>query len=208
MHRRSFPAWCVAAAVLFWATGASADDQLIGTVIAVRGEVFRQAGPDRQALTSRQPVHLADTIIAGGGKAKILLNDGSIVSIGENSRLALAQYQSVGNRLTTRLHLFEGVLRLFVNRSTAGGRFEIESETAVAAVRGTDWLIEAVPDRTGVAIIQGVVAVSGLGPHQQATVLLEKPGDGVDVRRGEPPGAVHPWSRERFDTLSAHASFD
>jgi hypothetical protein len=199
---------CLAAAFLLRAGCAFAEDALIGTVIGLRGAVFREAGGHRQALTLRAPLHVTDTVVAAAGKVEILLNDGSIVTIGENSRLALAQYQSVANGRTTLLHLFGGVLRVFVNRATAGGEFEIETETAVAAVRGTDWLMEAVPGRTGVAIIHGVVAVSGRGAERQAVAVLEKPGDGVDVASGKPPGPVHPWSRERFAATLARASLE
>ena len=205
---RSYVPWCVAAAFLLWAAGASAADVLIGTVIGVRGAVFRENRSERQALTSRQPVHLGDTIIAEDGKAEILLNDGSIVSVGAKSRLVLSQYKSVSNGLTTRFRLLRGVLRLFVNRATSGGEFEIETETAVAAVRGTDWLMEVVPGRTSVAILHGIIAVSGVGAHQNAVVLLEKPGDGIDVTMGEAPGPVHPWSRERLAAVLARASFN
>lgn len=206
---RSFRSWCAVAVVLLWTAAAAAAEPPIGEVIGVRGAVFLATGAGREALKPRQPVHRADTIIAEAGKAKILLNDGSIISVGNDSRLRLSQYQGTATGgLMIRLRLLDGVLRLFVNRATAGGGFEIDTETAVAAVRGTDWLIEVVPGRTGVAIIKGVVAVSGVGPQQHAVVLLQRSGDGVDVRRGEPPGPVHPWSHDRFAATLARASFD
>ncbi len=205
---RSFSPWCVAAVFLLWAASASAADLIIGTAIGVRGVVLRESGGERQALKPHDAVHLGDTIVAEDGKAEILLNDGSIVSVGAKSRLVLSQYKSVSNALTTRFHLFEGVLRLFVNRATAGGEFEIETETAVAAVRGTDWLMEVVPGRTGVAILHGIIAVSGVGAQRNAVVVLQKPGDGVDVKIGEAPGPIHPWSRERLAAVLARASFN
>lgn len=205
---RSFASGSAVAVLLLWTAGTAAAESPIGEVLGVRGAVFLAAGAGREALIPRQPVHRADTIIAQDGKAEILLNDGSIISVGSNSRLQLSQYEGTANgRLMARLRLLDGVLRLFVNRATGGGVFEIETETAVAAVRGTDWLIEAVPGRTGVAIIKGTIAVSGVGAQRQAVVLLQRPGDGVDVRRGEPPGPVHPWSHDRFAATLARATF-
>ncbi len=208
--RRSQPVavFCLAAIFCLWAGGARSADIVIGSVIALRGDVSLEAGTEHRALALRDPVRLADTIVSGAGKAKIALNDGSIISIGENSRLVLQEYRSVTNAMRTRLHLIEGVLRLFVNRAIAGGQFEIESETAVAAVRGTDFLIDAKAETTGVAVIDGIVMVSGRGPQAQSSVLLEKPGEGVDVPRGGPPGPVRPWSAQRFGTTLARATLE
>ena len=198
----------LAAVLLLWTDAASAADVIIGSVLAVRGEVWREDGATHEALTAREPLHPADTIVSGAGKAKISLNDGSIISIGENSRVSLAEYQSVSNGLRTRLRLLAGALRLLVNRITAGGQFEIETDTALAAVRGTDWLIEAVPDRTSVAILRGAVAVSGRGAFAQTTVVLDRPGQGVDIRPGAAPGAVTPWGAQRLADTLARATYD
>jgi hypothetical protein len=197
---------CLTAALLLQANATFAAELTVGTVIGVRGDVFNEAGGNRQHLVLREPVHLEDTLVADAGKAKILLNDGSIISLGEHSRLALRQYQGIANGRRTILHLFNGVLRMFVNRATAGGAFEVETETAVAAVRGTDWLMEAVPEKTSVAIISGIVAVTGRAGG--AAALLQRPGDGVDVPSGKPPEAVHRWGQQRFQSLLARASFE
>ncbi|HYM03633.1 MAG TPA: FecR domain-containing protein, partial [Stellaceae bacterium] len=117
-------------------------------------------------------------------------------------------YQSAANGLKTQLGLLQGVLRFFVKRSIVGAQFEVDTETAVAAVRGTDWLMEATPDRTSVAVLQGVVAVSGRGAPAGAPALLEQPGQGIDVVRGEALKPVHPWSAERLATTLARATFD
>ena len=46
-----------------------------------------------------------------------------------------------------RLALVAGALRLFVAKVTPDGNFEVETETATAAVRGTDWMMETTPER-------------------------------------------------------------
>src|SRR2546427_310588 len=124
--------------VLTAAANVDAAEPPVGQVMAVKGTVFREAGGKREALSTGSVVFLADTIATeGDGKARILLSDGSILSVGEKGRIAIAQYQSTANDMTTRLDAESGAFRLFVNRSLAHGRFEVESETAVAAVRGT-----------------------------------------------------------------------
>jgi hypothetical protein len=200
-------------ACLFWAaiacmSTAYAAEIVIGSVLAVRGEVYRAAGAGQSALAAKAPVYLGDTIVSGAGKAKISLNDGTIVSIGENTRLRLSMYQSTANDLTTRLDILSGVLRAFVARVVASGRFEIESETAVAAVRGTDWLVDITSKGTAVAVISGTVAVSGRVGQNPATVLLDAPGRGTDVDSSGQPTAPHPWGAQRFATTLARATFE
>ena len=191
-----------------WTASAHGAEIALAEVIALRGDVFVETGAAKNRLALRQALHRGDMLVSDAGKAKILFNDGSIVSLGENSRLRLADYRGTGSTLGTRLFLVTGVLRLFVNRTAAGGSFEVESETATAAVRGTDWLIDVTPERTSVAVLQGAVAVSGIGMHTGNTVLLDAPGLGVDVPRMAAPESVHPWARQRLDTTLARASFD
>ena len=115
--------------------GPAGADVFIGSVLALRGDVYREIGAARQRLSVHSPIHFGETIVTGSCKAKIALTDGSIVSIGENTRLRFASFRNTPNDLSTRLALIVGALRLFVVKATAGGEFEIETETAVAAVR-------------------------------------------------------------------------
>jgi hypothetical protein len=206
-YGRGFAAACLIGAVMLWAGASRAAEVVVGSVLALRGEVFRNEGATRQALAAKAPVYLGDTIVAGAGKAKIGLNDGTIVSIGENTRIRLSTYQSTSNGFTTRLYVWAGALRLLVARITTGGHFEIESETAIAAVRGTDWLMDVTADMTGVAIVSGVVAVSSPG-KPDATVVLDTPGYGTDVARGAAPTQPHAWGAQRFAKILERASFE
>ena len=198
---------CLVFAALAWSGSARAADFAIGSVRAVRGDVTRESGGEPQPLVAKAPVYLGDVIVAGAGKAQLSLNDGTIISIGENTRLRLEVYRATTNAFTTRLHLVSGVLRLLVAKVTAVGQFEIETETAIAAVRGTDWLIDATAEQTSVAIISGRVAVTARDVTSAATVVLDGPGLGTDVRRGMPPTGPVTWGAARFAKTLARASF-
>jgi hypothetical protein len=207
-YRRDIAAICVVYGTMLGAASSGhAAELVIGSVLAVRGEVFRAGDAGQAPLAAKAPVHLGDTIVSGAGKAKIGLNDGSIVSIGENTRLRLSTYQSTSNDFTTRLSMLSGVLRAIVGRIVARGRFEIETETAIAAVRGTDWLVDVTSKGTAVAVVSGVVAVSSRGKPQTA-VVLDTPGRGTDVAPGEEPHAPHAWPAQRFQTTLARASVE
>jgi len=193
---------------LFGIGAASASDVIVGSVLAVRGAVFLYAGGGQQPLLANAPVRLADTIVSGAGKAKIALDDGTIISVGENSRVRVADYERASDTLRTRVNLISGALRLLVTKLTPASKFEVETETAIAAVRGTDWVIEATTEQTSVAVVSGVVAVYGRIGQVQAPVVLDAPGTGTDVRRGSPPSAVARWGAERFTRTVARATFE
>jgi hypothetical protein len=192
------------------AADAAAAEPAVGAVTGIKGAVFReQPGGARGPLALGDPVFLTDVIVTeGGGKARIQLNSGSIVSVGEGARVGIAAYQSTDNQYSTRLSPAAGALRVFVNSVLPGGRFEVETETAVAAVRGTDFVVDATPEKSSVAAIDGTVAVRGAGPNAGSEVVLSRPGQGTDVPRGGAPSSPTTWGAQRFATTVARASFE
>lgn len=188
---------------------ALAADMVVGSVVATRGDVFTDSGSGAppQPLMENAPVHRGETIVTGRGKAKVALSDGTILSIGENTRVQLAHFAGPETAANVRINLLSGVLRPLVTRTTSTGSFEVETQTAVAAVRGTDWLIEAGADRTGVALLRGRVVVSSRDDRRR-NVVLQSPGHGTDVVRGQPPTPPVPWGRQRIADLLVRATYD
>jgi hypothetical protein len=199
-------AWLVALA--FGSPCAALAADVVGSVLAVRGSVWVDSGAGPQPLTANAPVHAGDTIASAAGKAKIALTDGTIVSIGENARVRLAEYRRVAGARNARVDVVSGALRFIVERVGPADRFEVHTETAVAAVRGTDWLVDAMPDHTAVAVVSGVVAVSALTADAPATVVLDGRGQGTDVRRGRPPTPPATWGPQRFESTLARATLE
>ena len=194
--------------LLLAAPPAAAQSPPIGRVLAVKGGVFHERGASRAAATSGTLLQVGDTLVSTDGRAKIQLNDGSILSVGENTQMRIGDYQGTANNFTTRLRIEVGTLRALYNKTISEGRFEVETETAVAAVRGTDLLVEVTPGRTSVALVEGEVAVSGKGSAAGVTVVLRSPGDGTDVNRDAGPTPVARWGAARFDSLRARATYD
>ena len=128
--------------------------------------------------------------------------------MGEHTRVRISQFRKAAQVTRTKLELVSGALRVLVAKVAPNGHFEIETETAIAAVRGTDWLIEATPDRTSVALLQGDVAVTGRDPQARGSVALQQAGQGTDVRRGAAPTPPVPWGAGRLADLLARATFN
>ncbi|HEX2725953.1 MAG TPA: FecR family protein [Beijerinckiaceae bacterium] len=83
----------------------------------------------------------------------------------------------------------------------AGGRtFRVQTPQAIAAVRGTDWAVDAAGAKTSVFVVSGRVAVQRAGGARAVTL---GPGDGVDVEGGAAPLQVKRWSAERAAALLA-----
>jgi hypothetical protein len=194
--------------LLLAAPPAGAQSPPIGRVLAVKGGVFHERGASRTAAASGTLLQVGDFLVSSDGRAKIQLNDGSILSIGENTRMRIGDYQGSANNFTTRLRIDVGTLRALYNKTISEGRFEVETETAVAAVRGTDWLVEVTPGRTSVALLEGEVTVSGKGSAAGVTVVLRSPGEGTDVNRDAGPTPVGRWGAARFDSLRTRATYD
>jgi ferric-dicitrate binding protein FerR (iron transport regulator) len=81
-----------------------------------------------------------------------------------------------------------------------GGRFQILTPHATAAVRGTIWAVDVSPARTSVFVQQGVVAVGR--PGSPDTVAL-RAGEGIDVDGAGGALEVKRWSTERATHLLA-----
>ena len=198
--------WCFALA-LFASGCALAEDAVVGSVLGVRGDVFVEADGSLQPLRANAAVRSGDAIVSDRGKAKIALHDGSVISVGEHARVWIRRYEHKAGNVKAQLALVSGALRLLVAKVAPDGNFEVESETAVAAVRGTEWLMEATPEQTSVALMSGSVAVSARG-RRDATVVLQSAGEGTDVRRGAAPTPPVTWGARRFADVLARATFD
>jgi hypothetical protein len=105
-----------------------------------------------------------------------------------------------GNAPPNAIQLDSGALMIEFHPSKGRRHFQILTPDAIAAVRGTKWVVEVAPARTSTFVIAGTVAVSR--PHGQQTVLL-RPGEGADVTPDGAPIAVKRWARMRVQALLA-----
>ncbi|OIO71339.1 MAG: hypothetical protein AUJ58_00545 [Zetaproteobacteria bacterium CG1_02_55_237] len=97
------------------------------------------------------PVKLGDEVSVGdivrtksNSRAQITLVDSSLLNLGESSRMEIRRFVFAGGAEKKRdgmFHLFRGQLRSIVHRDKADTEFnfKVETPTAVAAVRGTDY---------------------------------------------------------------------
>jgi hypothetical protein len=91
-----------------------------------------------------------------GGRARITLDDGSILNVGSNSSIRIVQHDAANQR--TQIDLAYGRLRSSaVKLARAGSSFEVRTPTAVAGVVGTDFQVEHENDISSVHVFEGKV---------------------------------------------------
>ena len=185
---------------------------LAGAVESSAGRITRLAG---SAIIQRQgsqtqasigaEVKVEDTVRTGPGtRLEVTFSDGSVLTIGPDSEVAIAFFAPEQAESHALLDLLAGIARLTVNKATSWGRFEVRTTTAVASVRGTDYLVEVLPGKSAVFVAEGRVAVSSRAGS--GTVILRQ-GQGVDVAAERAPLVVRSWGAKRRDEALARVSF-
>ncbi|MHB8384518.1 MAG: FecR family protein [Candidatus Binataceae bacterium] len=175
-----------ALALMFAARAAFAQAVAAGTITTASGPVSIQRGAATLGAAVGTPVDVGDRIITGaGGHVIVMLSDQSTLELGDSSNIVVDQ-QTAGP-VTTRVSLFNGELRSFVNHTigAAAPNFEVHTPNAVAAARGTrfDTIYSSGAARptygdchsfTDVAVQDGVVNLATAG----------NPGGGTNVEAG------------------------
>lgn len=177
----------------------------IGSVSALQGKAsaIHQEGTQAEPLALQSPLYPMDTIQTGAAsKIKLTLIDGTVLTLGEQSKLQITNFVYAPQQRTHRA-LFTiplGVFRAVAQKVFPESRFEVATSNAVAALRGTDWMGEVKPDSTAIVVLEGKVAVSHAGTNRPGEVVLTK-GMGTDVDKGQPPTAPKKWGKARIDAL-------
>lgn len=131
-----------------------------------------QVVPQKQVLVIGQKMTTGDTITTGANSiAKIQFADGSLADIQPNATLKInASYQYAGQGgYVTQLKLTQGRTEIKANpQQLPNHQFQIETPSAVAAVRGTEFRVGAEGELALQETLGGTVAFSASG----AQVLL------------------------------------
>jgi hypothetical protein len=117
-----------------------------------------------QPLAEGAVLHEGDVVETGaGGRVEISLATGTVLRVGESSRVELREAAPSGGAFRARLAL--GNLWAKVHKLLAGERFEVETENAVAGVRGTEFRVEAggAGKEDLVRVYEGAVVCRGHG---------------------------------------------
>lgn len=189
-------AGAAAVAGLHW--GAEAAEPC-GTVVGISGQGYAETGGQRV------PLKLGDTIVTAAtidvpppGKLKLRMADGSILSLASGTRLTIGAYKTGGGGRHAQLSLSGGLLRAVVPPAGDSSIFEVKTAVGIAAVRSTDWFIEAQPGSAQVGVLSGTVVLTSAATGRAVTIPARW---GTRLEAGRDPVPARVWSPAEFQAV-------
>ncbi len=152
--------WLHALPVVSFQDFAPKKGESIGTVQYVQGKVLiiPHGGYDAYHLQKSLPVPIfnGDTIVTGKqSRITLLMKDQSTLTLTAQSKMVIDRsvYNPESKQRDTTLHLLLGRLRAVVAKITGENSYRVQTPTATAGVRGTDFALVVVPSQT--ALVTG-----------------------------------------------------
>lgn len=174
-----------------------------GSVVGLFGACFVESGGSRAAAKIGQPVQVGDMVeVPADGKMKLRMADGSVVSVAAGTRMTIAAYgvDAAGQRQEARLSLAQGLLRAVVAPVERPASFEVDTAVGTAAVRSTDWFIEASPSAMQVGVLTGSVDMTSAATKRRETIPARW---GARLETGRDPVPPRVWSPAEFAAVIA-----
>jgi hypothetical protein len=181
------------------------DRALAGTQVGVfqiiKGEVEVHRSGEVQPASVGMQVFSQDKIVTKpDARARVQMRDRNILNISPNSSITLEKYVAGGS---AEIKVDSGKLRSSVQKNSYDGKnrsFSVKTPTAVAGVRGTDFLTSFDPNtqQSQVVTFSGAVAVAALDPSGSdarnpagqgpgGSVVIVGPSQATTVVPGAPP---------------------
>jgi hypothetical protein len=190
---------------------AQASGPFTATLIDFEGQVLIQKEGDNLWLPVEKdmPLEQGDHLKTEADSfAEILADDGSQIKLEEKSEITLSELSAdpQTKRMTASVYLWFGRMLSNISRlANSRSRFEVQTPTVVAGVRGTDFAVEVVDGKqTDVGVFDGEVAVAGLDRQKRAmreSEILMGKGYQSSVFKNRPPASPVPL-RDRMLSLT------
>jgi len=173
-----------------------------GEVSRVIPAVNIARGAKSITANAKTPVDWQDVVnTQANGRARISLDDGSVLNVGSDSSLKIVKADSGAQQ--TDLEVTVGKIRSQAQKITQpNGKFEVHTPAGVAGVVGTDFFVGYENNVMTVMVFEGFVKVCNL-----AGVCVEvKAGQFTTVRNGDSSGPAAPQQASLSSLSDAVAS--
>jgi hypothetical protein len=147
IHYRHFMGFLVAAVCLSVLAQAQPSEELVGSITEVKGTVQVIRGENNLVAEKGTRLYQSDVIRTDvGGGVGVVLRDDTTLSLGPSSELKMAEFKFKPDEgvLGMTLNMVKGTMVYISGQiaKLAPGSAQIETPAGVAAVRGTELLIE------------------------------------------------------------------
>jgi hypothetical protein len=181
---------------------------VIGEFAVVTGDVTVQRAGKVIKPQVKDKVETLDLVQTGkNSNARVVLSDDSAMALGPNSRLEMKQFTVQDGKTTGLFSVLAGLIQTNVVKALGpGSKFEIQTPTAIAGVRGTAWLtlvelaFQSAAKSSFYALEQSVFVLNPAFPTQIATVAA---GNFSVVVAGAAPTAAGTFSASVVSGLTA-----
>lgn len=136
--------------------------------------------------------------VAGTSRQILRCLKGLTITVETGARFTLVDRDKDGN--ADQVQVRRKALLLEAPKGIAKTGFQVVTPQAIAAVRGTVWVVDVQKNRTTVFVVRGLVAVRR--PAAKKSVFLG-PGEGVEVGEGAGSLTAKRWPAARISALLA-----
>ena len=206
MRRREIILAAGSAAILPASSIPAFADAPAGTVVGMVGSCSLVHAGQSTPLKLSDPVAASDEVdVPADGKLKLRMSDGSIISLAAGTRMSVSAYQTdaAGKRQNAQITLAQGLLRAVVAPVERPATFEVSTAVGTAAVRSTDWFIEAKPGSAQVGVLSGSVVLSSTATGRAVTIPARW---GARLEAGRDPVEARVWAPEEFQAVISRTS--
>jgi dihydroxyacetone kinase DhaKLM complex PTS-EIIA-like component DhaM len=190
---------------LFFVSSAQAKD--FGLFMVVKGKVRIENSQGTNEAKVGSKIHVGDTVVTEqDSRAKIVMSDRNIINVSPSTKLKIEVYSQSGANKNVSLSLIEGRVRNNVEQkyNNEDSKFEVRTATAVAGVRGTQFVTSYDPKSrvTEVVTIKGEVMLQRLTAAGLGDVVSVKRGQRsqADAENVAPPTAVPEAEIKKMDS--------
>lgn len=156
-----------------------------GVFMVVKGRVLVEGASAKFEAKLNSKVQVGDMIITeNDSRAKIVMSDRNIINISPNTKMKIEKYSNENGSKNVQLNLIEGKIRNNVEQKydNKNSKFEVRTATAVAGVRGTQFVtsFDKVTKVTEVITLKGQVFFQNVSTSES-----KAPEKSVIVGKGE-----------------------
>ena len=180
----------------------------IGTITFQVGDTRLERNGTSTAIIKGQTLQVGDRLLTGAdGHVHARMVDNGFISVRPSARLQIQSYTyAPKNPSANRVGLLleTGVARTISGKAGEAAREHYRFNTPIAAIglRGTDYVVQALPDTTRVSVLKGAVTLSAFGPGCQSSSLSPCLGPLVrELSAGSPHAYMEVRAQGGFPTI-------